>query len=144
MAEQDSRDPAMSSTAVAIEGTVNTGRAIVPFSVPGLPPFDRSAADAGWIAPEPPGSEAEHVENVASVASDRGRSNIDAPSIAPHIEESQFSASSDAHAAEMPEPAHARGSRFGLLAASLVIAAAFGGMAGALSAYAVLRPAPAS
>ncbi|MCP6756240.1 hypothetical protein NL533_31935, partial [Klebsiella pneumoniae] len=81
---------------------------------------------------------------------------IAAPRIAPDLDEvapverahagpapaeSAASVASGADAAETPRPARGQGNRFALLAASLALAAAFGGMVGAIGATSLLRPA---
>ena len=77
---------------------------------------------------------------------------IAAPHIAPDLDELKASAADDAapdaiadHAAQAApaESAAPRVSRFTLLAASLALAAALGGMVGALAAYGLAGPAPA-
>ena len=74
--------------------------------------------------------------------------SVEAPRIAPDIDEPKPAApqaevgAGDAGNAPAAEGTGPRVSRFTLLAASLALAAALGGMAGALAAYGLARPAP--
>jgi hypothetical protein len=74
--------------------------------------------------------------------------SVEAPHIAPDMDESKPSAQQaeagdgDGGSAPAAEGAGPRVSRFTLLAASLALAAALGGMAGALAAYGLVRPSP--
>jgi hypothetical protein len=72
--------------------------------------------------------------------------SIEAPHIAPDMDESKPSAQQAGAGSDSSEPAAEsagpRVSRFTLLAASLALAAALGGMAGALAAYGLARPGP--
>ena len=85
-------------------------------------------------------------DKIATAAMQTGKiefASIEAPHIAPDIEE-LAAAAADGKATEGGEPpAQARGpyiSRFTMLAASLALAAAFGGMVGALTAHGLARP----
>ena len=97
-----------------------------------------------------PKIEAPKVEIATSDAPKIELASIEAPRIAPDIDELEPAAAQapDAIAEEaIPQPpaesAGPRVSRFTLLAASLALAAAFGGMVGALAAYGLSRPGPA-
>jgi hypothetical protein len=74
--------------------------------------------------------------------------SVEAPRIAPDMDEPKPSAqqaeasAGDNESAPAAEGAGPRVSRFTLLAASLALAAALGGMAGALAAYGLARPSP--
>jgi hypothetical protein len=74
--------------------------------------------------------------------------SVEAPHIAPDMDEPKPSAqqaevgASDSASAPAAEGTGPRVSRFTLLAASLALAAALGGMAGALAAYGLARPSP--
>jgi hypothetical protein len=111
-------------------------------------------------APKPEAAKPQEMPKIAAPASDIPRieihapaaatrkaelASVEAPRIAPDIDEPKPAApqaeagAGDAPAAEGTGP---RVSRFTLLAASLALAAALGGMAGALAAYGLARPAP--
>lgn len=98
------------------------------------------------------------IETPAAETPAIGLARIEAPNITPDIEEpkpagAEAAAEKAADAAEKPaedaaaqppaEAAAPRISRFTLLAATLALAAALGGMAGALAAYVLARPGPA-
>ncbi|HEY6995521.1 MAG TPA: hypothetical protein VH397_17580 [Xanthobacteraceae bacterium] len=93
------------------------------------------------------------VETPAAEAPPIGLARVEAPNITPDIEEpkppageaaAEKATDEAAAAAEPPaEAAAPRISRFTLLAATLALAAALGGMAGALVAYGLARPGPA-
>jgi len=91
--------------------------------------------------PEAAKPQAPEMPKIAAPASD-------IPRIAPDIDESKPAApqaevgAGDAGNAPAAEGTGPRVSRFTLLAASLALAAALGGMAGALAAYGLARPAP--
>jgi hypothetical protein len=74
--------------------------------------------------------------------------SVEAPGIAPGMDEPKPSAQAEVGAGDAGGEPAAEGtgprvSRFTLLAASLALAAALGGMAGALAAYGLARPGPA-
>lgn len=93
------------------------------------------------------------VETPAPETPTIGLASVEAPNITPEIEEPKppageaaaEKATDEAAAAAEPAPEGAapRISRFTLLAATLALAAALGGMAGALVAYGLARPGPA-
>ena len=88
-------------------------------------------------------------DRIARAAMETGKielASIEAPHIAPEIDElrpSTQDGATDAAGEDVEPPAKVAGpyvSRFTLLAASLALAAAFGGMVGALTAYGLARP----
>jgi hypothetical protein len=122
-------------------------------------PTAASAADAG-ATPRMAlaGVPLPAIDTPAADAPTIGLARIEAPNITPDIDEpkpaageaaaekadNDAAATAAAPAAEAPpEAAAPRISRFTLLAATLALAAALGGMAGALAAYVLARPGPA-
>jgi len=114
-------------------------------------------------APKPEAAKPQEMPKIAAPASDIPRieihapaaatrkaelASVEAPRIAPDIDEPKPAApqaeggAGDAGNAPAAEGTGPRVSRFTLLAASLALAAALGGMAGALAAYGLARPAP--
>ncbi|MGZ3358015.1 MAG: hypothetical protein ACXU84_01675, partial [Xanthobacteraceae bacterium] len=97
-----------------------------------------------------PASDIPRIEIHAPAAATRKAelASVEAPRIAPDIDEPKPAApqaevgAGDAGNAPAAEGTGPRVSRFTLLAASLALAAALGGMAGALAAYGLARPAP--
>ncbi|HSJ40171.1 MAG TPA: hypothetical protein VK955_03850 [Xanthobacteraceae bacterium] len=97
-----------------------------------------------------PASDIPRIEIHAPAAAPRKAelASVEAPRIAPDVDEPKPAApqaeagAGDAGTAPAAEGTGPRVSRFTLLAASLALAAALGGMAGALAAYGLARPAP--
>ena len=97
-----------------------------------------------------PASDIPRIEIHAPAAAPRKAelASVEAPRIAPDIDDPKPAApqaeagAGDAGNAPAAEGTGPRVSRFTLLAASLALAAALGGMAGALAAYGLARPAP--
>lgn len=123
------------------------------------PPAATSATDAG-ATPRMAlaGIPMPAIEKPAAEPPTTGLASIEAPNITPDIDEpkppaGEAAAEKAAGAADTPaddagaeppaEAAAPRVSRFTLLAATLALAAALGGMAGALAAYVLARPGPA-
>jgi hypothetical protein len=95
-----------------------------------------------------PRIETHKVANPAAPTRKVELASVEAPHIAPDMDEPKPSAqqaevgAGDNASAPAAEGAGPRVSRFTLLAASLALAAALGGMAGALAAYGLARPSP--
>lgn len=115
----------------------------------------KSAAPEPGVTPKPdaakidtPRIETPKVANPAAVTRKVELASVEAPHIAPDMDEPKPSAqqaevgAGDNGSAPAAEGAGPRVSRFTLLAASLALAAALGGMAGALAAYGLVRPSP--
>lgn len=115
----------------------------------------KSAAPEPGATPKPdaakidtPRIETPRVANPAAATRKVELANVEAPHIAPDMDEPKPSAqqaevgAGDNASAPVAEGAGPRVSRFTLLAASLALAAALGGMAGALAAYGLVRPSP--
>jgi hypothetical protein len=106
------------------------------------------AAKIGVPAIDTPRIETPKVANPAAAARKVELASVEAPHIAPDMDEPKPSAqqaevgAGDNASAPAAEGAGPRVSRFTLLAASLALAAALGGMAGALAAYGLARPSP--
>jgi hypothetical protein len=126
---------------------------------PAAPQPEASKPDA----PKPEAAKPQEMPKIAAPASDIPRieihapaaatrkaelASVEAPRIAPDIDGPKPAApqaevgAGDAGNAPAAEGTGPRVSRFTLLAASLALAAALGGMAGALAAYGLARPAP--
>jgi hypothetical protein len=94
-----------------------------------------------------PGIETAEIKTETSAARKIELASIEAPQLAPQIEELTPPAGGGAAPADeaAPEPAEESAapyvSRFSVLAAALALAAALGGMVGALAAYGLARPA---
>jgi hypothetical protein len=105
---------------------------------PEMPKIAALASDIPRIEIHPPAAATRKAE----------LASVEAPCIAPDIDEPKPAApqakagAGDAGNAPAAEGTGPRVSRFTLLAASLALAAALGGMAGALAAYGLARPAP--
>ena len=114
---------------------------------PGVTPKP-DAAKIGVPAIDTPRIETPKVANPAAAARKVELASVEAPHIAPDMDEPKPSAqqaevgAGDNASAPAAEGAGPRVSRFTLLAASLALAAALGGMAGALAAYGLARPGP--
>jgi hypothetical protein len=95
-----------------------------------------------------PASDPPRIEIPKTAAGTRKLATVEAPHIAPDMDEPKPSAqqaevgAGDAGGEPAAEGTGPRVSRFTLLAASLALAAALGGMAGALAAYGLARPGP--
>ena len=95
-----------------------------------------------------PASDPPRIEIPKTAAGTRKLATVEAPHIAPDMDEPKPSAqqaevgAGDAGGEPVAEGTGPRVSRFTLLAASLALAAALGGMAGALAAYGLARPGP--
>jgi hypothetical protein len=95
-----------------------------------------------------PTSDPPRIEIPKTAAGTRKLATVEAPHIAPDMDEPKPSAqqaevgAGDAGGEPAAEGTGPRVSRFTLLAASLALAAALGGMAGALAAYGLARPGP--
>ena len=95
-----------------------------------------------------PTSDPLRIEIPKTAAGTRKLATVEAPHIAPDMDEPEPSAqqaevgAGDAGGEPAAEGTGPRVSRFTLLAASLALAAALGGMAGALAAYGLARPGP--
>ena len=95
-----------------------------------------------------PTSDPPRIEIPKTAAGTRKLATVEAPHIAPDMDEPKPSAqqaevgAGDAGGEPVAEGTGPRVSRFTLLAASLALAAALGGMAGALAAYGLARPGP--
>jgi hypothetical protein len=106
------------------------------------------AAKLGVPATDTPRIETPKVANPAAATRKVELASVEAPRIAPVMDEPKPSAqqaevgAGDNGNAPAAEGAGPRVSRFTLLAASLALAAALGGMAGALAAYGLARPSP--
>jgi hypothetical protein len=106
------------------------------------------AAKIGVPAIDPLRIETPKVANPAAATRKVELARVEAPHIAPDMDEPKPSAqqaevgAGDNGSAPAAEGAGPRVSRFTLLAASLALAAALGGMAGALAAYGLARPGP--
>ena len=106
------------------------------------------AAKIGVPAIDTPRIETPKVANPAAAARKVELASVEAPHIAPDMDEPKPSAqqaevgAGDNASAPAAEGTGPRVSRFTLLAASLALAAALGGMAGALAAYGLARPGP--
>ena len=106
------------------------------------------AAKLGVPATDTPRIETPKVANPAAATRKVELASVEAPRIAPVMDEPKPSAqqaevgAGDNGNAPAAEGAGPRVSRFTLLAASLALAAALGGMAGALAAYGLARPGP--
>jgi hypothetical protein len=93
-------------------------------------------------------SDPPRIEIPKTAAGTRKLATVEAPHIAPDMDEPKPSAqqaevgAGDAGGEPAAEGTGPRVSRFTLLAASLALAAALGGMAGALAAYGLARPGP--
>jgi hypothetical protein len=92
-----------------------------------------------------PGIEIAEIKTETSAARKIELASIEAPQLAPQIEELTPAAGGGAAPADdAPEPAEESAapyvSRFSVLAAALALAAALGGMVGALAAYGLARP----
>ena len=124
------------------------------------PDAPKSAAPEPGVTPKPdaakievpaidtPRIETPKVANPAAAAGKVELASVEALHIAPDMDEPKPSAqqaevgAGDSGSAPAAEGAGPRVSRFTLLAASLALAAALGGMAGALAAYGLARPGP--
>ena len=105
------------------------------------PPVDKPLIAASCIEALPIGTD----EMTTIAAPKIDLDSIEAPRIAPELE---FKPSASESAPEPPAPPSEsapapRVNRFAMLAACLALAAAFGGMVGALGAYGLARPQPA-
>src|SRR6476646_5608806 len=106
------------------------------------------AAKIGVPAIDTPRIETPKVANPAAATRKVELASVEAPHIAPDMDEPKPSAqqaevsAGDNASAPAAEGAGPRVSRFTLLAAALALAAALGGMAGALAAYGLARPSP--
>src|SRR4051812_25172981 len=114
---------------------------------PGLTPKP-DAATIRVPAIDTPRIETPKVANPAVATRKVELASVEAPHIAPDMDEPKPSAqqaevgAGDNASAPAAEGAGPRVSRFTLLAASLALAAALGGMAGALAAFGLARPSP--
>jgi hypothetical protein len=131
--ETPESETAKSETAKSETAKSETARSETAKSVTGKPET---------LATDVPRIEIPKIATPATGARKIELASIEAPHIAPDVEEPQPSAQQAAASDDGSESAGPRVSRFTLLAASLALAAALGGMAGALAAYGLARPGP--
>jgi hypothetical protein len=106
------------------------------------PPVETPRIAASYVEALPIGMDEMTTVSAAKIDLD----SIEAPQIAPEMVEFKPSASESAPEPPVPPSEGApapRVNRFAMLAACLALAAAFGGMTGALGAYGLVRPQPA-